>query len=570
MASDTFREFADGEIIAGTRYRVVSLIGAGGMGSVFEVEHVELGKRFVLKAMLRELAGRKDLVARLRQEWRALARLEHPNIVNVTDAGTSDTGVPFYVMERLDGETLAARLARSRRIPVAEALELGAGILHGLSAAHEIGIVHRDIKPPNIFVGSTGSVKLLDFGIAKIADVRADVITARGVAIGTPRYMSPEQARGDRVDGRADLYAAGLVLFEMVAGRGPFDGAKDANDLLLAHLSTPAPRLSSVAPDVLPELDDIVNSLLAKDPRERPSSARPVAQALQHLVQRALGPVSSARPPVQLAPTAPTPATRPDGVAARPSTPPGRGATLRIDPGGGATATSVDAPVFDDTSHDARLHAAFAPTTPASAVMTPQADRTLTLEELGERPRQLPEAGPTRTAVPLGDAAAFGTPPPVEPGPVAPRPPARTSPAPWVVAAIFGGGLVVVALVAAALMLGRSRGTAPAESLSSSDVAASAPASAVAPPIATAAAEPTASAATPPAPEPVAPAPEPVAPAPAPGPAPEPVAPAPVAPAPKPASAPTPAPKPAAPAPKPVAPAPKPHPHPATLPGSGL
>ncbi len=113
MVNEVHREFSDGEIVAGTRYRIVALIGAGGMGSVYDVEHVELGKRFVLKAMLRELAGRKDLVARLRQEWRALARLEHPNIVNVTDAGTSDTGVPFYVMERLDGETLAARLART-------------------------------------------------------------------------------------------------------------------------------------------------------------------------------------------------------------------------------------------------------------------------------------------------------------------------------------------------------------------------------------------------------------------------------------------------------------------------
>ncbi|MEB2324985.1 MAG: serine/threonine protein kinase, partial [Sorangiineae bacterium] len=128
MGRGALREFEDGEAIAGTRYRVVALIGEGGMGAVYEVEHVELGKRFVLKAMQRELAQREDLVARLRQEWRALARLEHPNIVGVTDAGTSGTGVPFYVMERLEGETLSARLARMGPLPLEEALEIGSGI----------------------------------------------------------------------------------------------------------------------------------------------------------------------------------------------------------------------------------------------------------------------------------------------------------------------------------------------------------------------------------------------------------------------------------------------------------
>src|SRR6188768_454273 len=165
-----FREFENGEVILGTRYRVLSLIGVGGMGSVYEVEHVELGKRFVLKALLRELSRRDDLVQRLRNEWRALARLQHANIVNVTDAGTSGGGVPFYVMERLDGDTLAELLRLKSRLYVLEAVNIAVSVLEALSAAHEIGIIHRDVKPANVFIVNGGGVKLLDFGVAKIAD----------------------------------------------------------------------------------------------------------------------------------------------------------------------------------------------------------------------------------------------------------------------------------------------------------------------------------------------------------------------------------------------------------------
>jgi len=280
-----YREFQDGELIAGTRYRVLRLIGVGGMGSVYEVEHVELGKRFVLKALLRELSRRDDLVARLRNEWRALARLQHANIVNVTDAGTSDSGVPFYVMERLDGETLAARLRQQRRLHVLDALNAAVSVLDALSAAHDIGVIHRDVKPANIFMVQGGGLKLLDFGIAKIADA-SSVVTARGLAVGTPRYMSPEQARGERVDGRSDVYATGLILFEMIAGVGPFDDARDANELLLAHLAREAPPLSSIAMGVAPELERIVAAMLAKDCRERPPHARAVAEQLRLFAAR--------------------------------------------------------------------------------------------------------------------------------------------------------------------------------------------------------------------------------------------------------------------------------------------
>ncbi len=357
------REFADGQIVPGTRYRVLGHLGSGGMGSVYLVEHTELGKQFVLKALFRELAGRKDLVARLRQEWRSLARLNHANIVNVTDAGTSDNGVPFYVMERVEGETLADLLKREHALGVPRAVGIAAAVLDGLSAAHEIGIVHRDVKPPNIFVVSGGGVRLLDFAVAKLADQSSEVITARGVAIGTPRYMSPEQAKGQPVDARADLYAVGLVLFESIAGQGPFDDARDANDLLLSHLSKAVPRLSQFHRGVSPELDDIVMGLLSKDPAARPASAREVATSLRVLLKRAshLPSTSGATPEAGYqAPTAHAitalPSTRRDGVAGRGSVEPepptveaplgADGVARRSQPPVGSTTTVIGTPVL--------------------------------------------------------------------------------------------------------------------------------------------------------------------------------------------------------------------------------
>ncbi len=318
------REFSDGQLVPGTRYRVLCLLGEGGMGSVYEVEHVELGKRFVLKALFRELAGRKDLVGRLRNEWRALGRLDHPNIINVTDAGVSDSGVHFYVMERVEGETLGDRLRRLQRLPPRQALSIAKQVLDGLGAAHDIGIVHRDIKPPNIYLLAGGSVKLLDFGIAKLLDSNVEVITARGMAIGTPRYMSPEQARGESVDGRADLYAVGLLMYEMLTGVGPFDDTADAPEMLLAHLTRIPPRVSSIMPDVGSELDDVVQSLLRKIPSERPGGARQVASILEGLSKRWHQTVST---------DAPTPAANYQAVTRESPSPPaaaGAGQTAPI------------------------------------------------------------------------------------------------------------------------------------------------------------------------------------------------------------------------------------------------
>jgi eukaryotic-like serine/threonine-protein kinase len=465
-----FREFQDGELVPGTRYRVTRLIGSGGMGRVYEVEHVELGKRFVLKALQRELSRREDLVARLRNEWRALARLEHPNIVNVTDAGTSDNDVPFYVMERLEGETLSALLHRHRRLVPQQALAIAAGILDGLHAAHQIGVVHRDVKPPNIFLTAPTTVKVLDFGIAKIKDAK-DVITARGLAVGTPRYMSPEQAQGTPVDARSDIYATGLMLFEMVSGVGPFDDARDHNELLLAHLGRKAPLLSSISV-VAPELDAIVAGMLAKDPRERPPSARHVADTLRalgeryaHYVATEAPTVNAPRTPRSEPPTrvegrrqsgrpAPGP-TRPDGVAARQELVgdtttvqpafeiattaahalPNPNVTQRLPDAGSAT-PSLYGP---DTLVDPLTQA---PTiVPASA---PEHTEMLLSAPLAPGARQPTDPGPTRTAVPLAEAPNL-TPPPVVPS--------RSLPPPAPSVRLTRSRAVLAAVVTAALLL---------------------------------------------------------------------------------------------------------------------
>ena len=274
------REYQDGEVVPGTPYRVVSLLGAGGMGSVYEVEHVELGRRYVLKSLLRTLASRQDLIARMRNEWRALGKLQHPNIVDILNAGTTADAVPYYVMERLEGETVRDRLQREGKLTIDEAARVARGTLFGLAAAHAIGIVHRDIKPANVFLTKDGAVKVLDFGVAQVRRSEGDQkITAQGLAIGTPRYMSPEQASGDTADARSDLYATGLLLFEMIGGEGPFDDLGDTSQQMLAHLHRPARPLSRLA-EVPPELEAIVKRALAKRPQDRPRSAEHMAAEL--------------------------------------------------------------------------------------------------------------------------------------------------------------------------------------------------------------------------------------------------------------------------------------------------
>jgi eukaryotic-like serine/threonine-protein kinase len=276
---------ARGTHIEGTPYVVVRLLGQGGMGEVYEVEHRELGRRYVLKFLHRDLRGRRDLAARLRAEARSLAKLGHPNLVDVFDLASTPDGRPYFAMKLLRGRDLRAELAKKGVISVRTALRIMVQALDGLEAAHAAGIIHRDVKLENLFLCDDGTVKVLDFGIAKIAyDELAR--TGKGVAVGTPRTMAPEQFGSGNPDARTDVYGAGLALYELLTGRGPFDEVRrDPRLLRYAHSARNPPAPSSLAPQPIPPaVDAVVLRAIAKAPADRFPSARAMADALAELL----------------------------------------------------------------------------------------------------------------------------------------------------------------------------------------------------------------------------------------------------------------------------------------------
>ncbi|WP_437632257.1 serine/threonine-protein kinase [Sorangium sp. So ce854] len=284
-------------LLYGTPYRPVRRLGRGGMGEVIEAAHVGLDKPVVVKLLHRDLNREPRLVERMRVEAQSLARLAHPNLVTVTDFGRTAEGRTFLVMERLYGRTMREELAARGALPALEALDLVMQALAGLAAAHGAGIVHRDVKLENLFVCDADArgrraVKVLDFGIAKVVapggDGRAPAPslyqTEEGVLVGTPRYLSPEQACGLAVDARTDVYAAGVVLYTLVAGRGPFEHVRPIHELLRAHASEiPAPPSCHAPRPVPPELDRAVMRALEKRPELRFPDAAAFAAELSRI-----------------------------------------------------------------------------------------------------------------------------------------------------------------------------------------------------------------------------------------------------------------------------------------------
>ena len=267
-------------------YEVISQLGAGGMGEVYRAWDTRLGRDVALKFVLPE-AGSPDARDRLLREARAASALNHPHICTVYDVGEHE-GQPFIAMELLEGETLGARLRRGR-LDVDTALDLGMQAADALAAAHERGIIHRDLKPANLFVTRRGDAKILDFGLAKIvltssADARTFAtdlhLTTPGTVAGTAAYMSPEQARGEFVDARSDLFALGVLLYEIVSGASPFAGATTAMtfDAILNRQPASLRLLNDAVPDAL---ERVVNRLLAKDPVARFATARDVLEQLR-------------------------------------------------------------------------------------------------------------------------------------------------------------------------------------------------------------------------------------------------------------------------------------------------
>jgi serine/threonine-protein kinase len=301
------------DIPAGTaigEYIVSSKLGEGGMGTVYAAQHPSLGKQVAIKILRAELCTNVEATNRFVQEARTLSKLGHPNIVDVSNLGTLPDGRAFFVMERLVGEDLATTLAR-RPVPAKEACQIINSVARALEAAHAKGIVHRDLKPENIFLhqvdGEAPVVKLLDFGIAKLSGTDSQLERTRtGSMMGTPRYVSPEQARGVGVDHRTDIYSLGVVLFEVLAHQPPFNG-ETAMDIMMAHLLQEAPRLGSIAP-VSATLDNLVAQMLAKDAAARPSLAevRTVLKAVESGNEAPNATLTTPWPPVRALGTEPT------------------------------------------------------------------------------------------------------------------------------------------------------------------------------------------------------------------------------------------------------------------------
>lgn len=277
------------------RYRLEAVLGEGGMGVVYRAQHLKLGRPVAIKLLQTEYALNDLLRQRFEREAKTLAAMSHPHIVAVTDYGFAD-GVPYLVMELVQGETLRERLEATSRLTPIQALAITEQLLQALAYAHREGLIHRDLKPANLALqvveGAGDQLRVLDFGLAKFLnpDPRSSssvVLTKTGVVMGTPAYMAPEQSVGGETDARTDVYAVGVILYEMLTGQRPFDG--EPTDLLRKALLEPVPLIEVTRPELgrVPELDVLVQKATAKDPGDRFADASEMLAALKR-VPRAL------------------------------------------------------------------------------------------------------------------------------------------------------------------------------------------------------------------------------------------------------------------------------------------
>ncbi len=330
-----------GRVVNG-RYGIRRLLGEGGMGGVYEAEHLDIGKRVAIKIVHALHARDPHVAARIRQEARSTGALESENVVQVFDAGDDEAIGIYLVMELLKGEDLASLLSGGRRVSPVAAATMVLQAAQGLSRAHAAGIVHRDLKPANVFLSTrddgSSIVKLVDFGIAKLVrDAsranRGPGLTQAGMAIGTPHYMSPEQAQGlATVDHRTDVYSLGAVLFEAIAGAPPFPELPTYEQTIVRIVTTAAPRLSSRVPEVDPRLDRLCAEMMARDPDARPADMGAVRARLLAIfpeIERARLEINFRDDDVQLDAVPPSSHLVPavvsrsgSAIAARPSLPP--------------------------------------------------------------------------------------------------------------------------------------------------------------------------------------------------------------------------------------------------------
>ncbi len=252
-------------------YRVAGLLGQGGMGQVFLAEDEMLGRKVAIKTILPSVTGAGESRARFLREARAMATVEHAHVVRVYSFGET-AGQAYFVMEFVEGETLATRLQRTPQISVDEARRIAREVAEALQAAWARGIVHRDIKPSNIILDKDGHVHVADFGLARPAALASEAsLTGEGSFVGSPHYVAPEQARSQPADFRTDIYSLGIVLFEMIAGRRPFEG-KTSLEVISRQLSEPTPSLRGFAPDTPEPVARLVHTMTEKEPTLRPAS----------------------------------------------------------------------------------------------------------------------------------------------------------------------------------------------------------------------------------------------------------------------------------------------------------
>ena len=316
--------------LLGGRYELDGVVGRGGMAEVYRARDIRLDRIVAIKTLRADLARDQIFQARFRREAQSAASLNHPSIVAVYDTGedmASGLPVPYIVMEYVDGRTVRDLLQDGHRLLPERSLEIIDGVLRALDYSHQAGIVHRDIKPGNVMVTRNGDVKVMDFGIARAMSDAQATMTQTAQVIGTAQYLSPEQARGERVDSRSDLYSTGCLLYELLTGRPPFTGDSPVAIAYQHVRENPVPP-SRVDPDVPPWADAIVLKAMAKSPADRYQTAarharRPAARRLRH----AGG--GGAADQVRHVPADPADGVRPDDGGGHLADPAGRGLRLR-------------------------------------------------------------------------------------------------------------------------------------------------------------------------------------------------------------------------------------------------